>query len=209
MSVPSTPGRARLGAAWAACVPGETPSLRDAQLAFDGAAIAAVSASRTRPAGDLPELDCTDLPHARRLLVPALANAHDHARTYRSSTMGGWGLPLEAWLPLLSLLPGVDPYLVAATSFSRSVRRGATAVMVHYTRTQGTVGPVEEALAVARAARDVGIQIGFAVSLRDRQPLGYCADAVVLERLRPSIREPIARRLAAPAAGIGAARALR
>jgi len=201
MSVSSKAGRWHLDAAWAACVPGTTPSLRDARIELDGPSISAVSAGVT-PAGDLPASDCTGLPHARRLLVPALANAHDHARTYRSSTIGGWGLPLEAWLPLLSLLPGVDPYLVASSSFARSVRRGATAVMVHYTRTQGTVGPVEEALAVARAARDVGIRIGFAVSLRDRQPLGYCADERVLERLRPSIREPIARRLAAPAPSI-------
>lgn len=194
----SSAGRWRLDAAWAACVPGATPSVRDVRVELDGPSISAVSAG-VAPGADLPASDFTGLPYARRLLVPALANAHDHARTFRSSTIGGWGLPLEAWLPLLSLLPGVDPYLVASTSFARSVRRGATAVMVHYTRTQGTTGPVEEALAVARAARDVGIRIGFAVSLRDRQPLGYCADERVLERLRPSIREPIARRLAAPA----------
>ncbi len=198
----STPGRWRLGAAWAACVPGAAPSLRNARLEVEGAVIREVTAGRAPLAVDTQTLDCTGLPHARRLLVPALANAHDHARTYRSSTIGGWGLPLEAWLPLLSLLPGVDPYLVASTSFARSVRRGATAVMVHYTRTQGMVAPVEEALAVARAARDVGIRIGFAVSLRDRQPLGYCADPVVLDRLRPSIREPIARRMAAPAPSV-------
>ena len=172
MNTPSTPAAWRLGAGWTACAPGATPSLRDAQLEVEGPTIRAVSTGSAVRPGDLPELACTGIPHARRLLVPALANAHDHARTYRSSTLGGWGLPLEAWLPLLSLLPGVDPYLVASTSFARSVRRGATAVMVHYTRAQGTVGPVEEALAVARAARDVGIRIGFAVSLRDRQPLG-------------------------------------
>lgn len=198
MNAPSTPSGWRLGAAWAACVPGATPSLRDAQLEVEGPTIRAVFAGAAPRPVEPPELACTELPHARRLLVPALANAHDHARTYRSSTLGGWGLPLEAWLPLLSLLPGVDPYLVASTSFARSVRRGATAVMVHYTRAQGTVGPVEEALAVARAARDVGIRIGFAVSLRDRQPLGYCADSVVLDRLRPSIRGAVARRMAAP-----------
>jgi len=202
MNTPSTPAAWRLGAGWTACAPGATPSLRDAQLEVEGPTIRAVSTGSAVRPGELPELACTGIPHARRLLVPALANAHDHARTYRSSTLGGWGLPLEAWLPLLSLLPGVDPYLVASTSFARSVRRGATAVMVHYTRAQGTVGPVEEALAVARAARDVGIRIGFAVSLRDRQPLGYCADSVVLDRLRPSIRGAVARRMAAPAPSV-------
>jgi len=190
----------RLGAAWAACTPGAGASLREAVVRIEGETIAAVS--HDAGASAIDDAGCTGLPGDRRLLVPALANAHDHARTYRSSSLGGWGLPLEAWLPLLSLLPGVDPYLVAATSFARSVRRGATAVMVHYTRMQGTVPPVEEALAVARAARDIGIRIGFAVSLRDRQPLGYCHDAHVLDRLRPSIRESIARRLAAPAPSV-------
>ncbi len=199
-----SPSSWRLGAAWASCIPGASASLRDAVVNVSGESIFSVTAGGAQSANAAAELNGTEVPHSRRLLVPALANAHDHARTYRSSTLGGWGLPLEAWLPLLSLLPGVDPYLVAATSFARSVRRGATAVMVHYTRMQGTVPPVEEALAVARAARDVGIQIGFAVSLRDRQPLGYCSDGAVLERLRPSIRDVIACRLAAPALPVSA-----
>lgn len=196
----TSPSPWRLGAAWAACTPGAAPALRHPVVSIEGDAIATVVVGADSGVAD--SSDCTRIPGERRLLVPALANAHDHARTYRSSTLGGWGLPLEAWLPLLSLLPGVDPYLVASTSFARSVRRGATAVMVHYTRMQGTVSPVEEALSVARAARDVGIRIGFAVSLRDRQPLGYCNDERVLERLRPSIREPIAKRLAAPAPSV-------
>jgi cytosine/adenosine deaminase-related metal-dependent hydrolase len=157
-----------------------------------------VGATTVTASGPLSSALADPLPIERRLIVPALANAHDHARTYRSSTLGGWGRPLESWLPLLSLLPGVDPYLVAASSFARSVRRGATAVMVHYTRVQGTLSPVDEALAVARAARDVGLRIGFAVAFRDARPLGYCDDERVLAALRPSIREPIARRLAAP-----------
>lgn len=188
----------RVRAAWAACAPGSEPALRDVAVSIEGDRIAAIKSGPGDQAQGASELDCTQLSPGCRLLVPALANAHDHARTYRSSTLGGWGLPLEAWLPLLSLLPGVDPYLVAATSLARSVRRGATAVMVHYTRIQGTVPPVDEALSVARAARDVGIRIGFAVSLRDQQPLAYCPDERVLARLRPTIREAIVRRLATP-----------
>ncbi len=188
--------RMKLDAAWIAAEPGGTPSLRDGTVSWQGDRIAGVG-PRTE-AGTATAVDCGTLPVDRRLVVPALANAHDHARTYRSSTLGGWGHPLESWLPLLSLLPGVDPYLGAASSLARSLRRGATAVMVHYTRMQGTMGPVDEALAVARAARDVGVKIGFAISLRDRQPLGYCDDATVLARLRPDIRERIAQRLAAP-----------
>jgi 5-methylthioadenosine/S-adenosylhomocysteine deaminase len=43
---------------------------------------------------------------------------------------------------------------------------------------------------VARAARDVGVRIGFAVALRDRNGIGYCDDATMLDALRPGIRDP-------------------
>ncbi|MFS2056047.1 hydrolase, partial [Variovorax sp. CT11-76] len=104
----------------------------------------------------------------RLLALPALANAHDHARTFRSATLGAFGQPLESWLPFLGTVPGMDPYLCAATSFARSLRHGVTHLMVHYTRVQGGMDYVDEARAVARAARDVGVRIGFAVAMRDR-----------------------------------------
>ncbi len=192
-----------LDAAWVLCRPGRERALSEATLSWSGPRIEAVTAPtspRPSPSGPRPSpLDVGSVPREQRLIVPALANAHDHARTFRSSTLGGTGLPLEGWLPLLGLLPGVDPYLAAATSFARSVRQGATAVMVHYTRVQGTVDPVEEAMRVARAARDVGVRIGLAVSMRDRHGLAYGPDARVLEHLRPSIRQAVAQRLSAPA----------
>jgi 5-methylthioadenosine/S-adenosylhomocysteine deaminase len=134
----------------------------------------------------------------RRLLMPALANAHDHARTFRSSTLGAFGQPLESWLAFQGVLPGADPYLCAATSLARSVRHGVTALMVHYTRIQGGMSYLDEALSVARAARDVGVRIGFAVAMRDSQGIAYADDAAVLPALRPSIRDEVARRMAAP-----------
>lgn len=130
--------------------------------------------------------------------MPALANAHDHARTLRSSSLGAFEQPLESWLPFLGVLPGADPYACAATSFARSVRHGVTALMVHYTRVQGGMPYVDEAVAVARAARDVGIRIGFAVAMRDRHGIGYADDSQVLAALRPEIRADVAQRLSAP-----------
>ena len=32
------------------------------------------------------------------IILPALVNAHDHARPLRSSSVGGFGKPLETWL---------------------------------------------------------------------------------------------------------------
>ncbi len=136
------------------------------------------------------------VPGRRRLALPALANAHDHARTFRSATLGAANQPLESWLHFLGVVPGMDPYLCAATSFSRSLRNGVIDLMVHYTRVQGGMPYVDEAAAVARAARDVGVRIGFAIAMRDRNGIGYSDDATVLAALRPGIRDAVAQRLA-------------
>lgn len=134
-------------------------------------------------------------PGPRRLAMPPLVNAHDHARTFRSATLGAAEQPLETWLAWLGVLPGVDPWLCAATSFARSARKGAARVMVHYTRVQGGRPYLDEALAVARAADDVGIRIGLAVAIRDRQGIGYADDDTVLAALRPGIRGAVRERL--------------
>src|ERR1700675_2224613 len=93
----------------------------------------------------------------RQFAMPALTNAHDHARTVPSSAFGAAGKPLETWLYYLALLPSVDPYLATAVSLSRSAIGGVGTVMVHYTRVQGLTDLPTEAVAVARAARDVGV----------------------------------------------------
>jgi cytosine/adenosine deaminase-related metal-dependent hydrolase len=67
--------------------------------------------------------------------------------------------------------------------------------MVHYTRVQGLSPYVDEAQAVARAARDVGVHIGFAIALRDRQGIAYSSDAAALNAMRPDIRAMVAQRL--------------
>ncbi|WP_420227502.1 amidohydrolase family protein [Pigmentiphaga litoralis] len=102
---------------------------------------------------------------------------------------------MEGWLPFLGVTPPADPYLGAATSFARSVRHGVSHLMVHYTRVQGSLPYVDEAEAVARAARDVGVNIGFAVAISDRHAIGYADDATVLAAVRPDIRDDVAARL--------------
>jgi cytosine/adenosine deaminase-related metal-dependent hydrolase len=126
--------------------------------------------------------------------LPALANAHDHARATRSSSFGTAGKPLEIWLHMLALLPAVDPYLVTAVSLARSALGGAGTVMVHYTRAQGLTDYVTEAKEVARAARDVGVRVGFAPALKDRNPLVYGPSEPILAALQPPAREEVTRR---------------
>jgi 5-methylthioadenosine/S-adenosylhomocysteine deaminase len=176
-----------LDCAWVLADPGVAAAQRDVRIAVAGGRVAAIEA--------LPDA----VTGRRRLALPALANAHDHARTFRSATLGGFDQPLESWLPVLGVVPGMDPYICAATSFARSVRNGVAHLMVHYTRVQGGMPYVHEARAVARAAQDVGVRIGFAVSMRDRNGIGYGDDAVVLTALRPGIRDAVAQRLSVKA----------
>src|SRR5712672_3397728 len=127
--------------------------------------------------------------------LPALVNAHDHGRAVRSSSIGAGGKPLEAWLHYLALFPSVDPYLAAVVALSRSALGGVGTVMVHYTRAQGFTDLATEATEVARAARDVGIRVGFAVSMKDRNPLVYGPSEPILAALPAEARAEIERRL--------------
>jgi 5-methylthioadenosine/S-adenosylhomocysteine deaminase len=172
--------------AWLLADPGAQPARADVRIELEGGRVRSVVPLPDEPGGSGPRL----------LALPALANAHDHARTFRSATLGAFGQPLESWLPFLGVVPGIDPYLCAATSFARSVRHGVANLMVHYTRVQGGMPYADEAAAVARAARDVGVRIGFAVAMRDRHGIAYCDDASVLSALRPGIRDAVAGRLA-------------
>ena len=94
-------------------------------------------------------------PARRTFVIPALVNAHDHARPTASS-FGALGMPLESWILRSALGTPVDPYLTAASALARSARAGCAAMMIHYTRPSGTMPLVEEASAIARAASAVG-----------------------------------------------------
>jgi cytosine/adenosine deaminase-related metal-dependent hydrolase len=129
------------------------------------------------------------------LAMPALVNAHDHGRPISTSSIGADAKPLESWLHYFALFPSVDPYLAAALTFANSALGGTGTVMVHYTRTQGLTDLPTEAAEVARAARDVGIRAGFAVSMKDRNPLVYSGSEALLAALPPEARSEIGRRL--------------
>jgi cytosine/adenosine deaminase-related metal-dependent hydrolase len=127
--------------------------------------------------------------------MPALVNAHDHGRPISTSSIGADAKPLESWLHYFALFPSVDPYLAAALTFANSALGGTGTVMVHYTRTQGLTDLPTEATEIARAARDVGIRAGFAVSMKDRNPLVYSGSEALLAALPPEARSEIGRRL--------------
>ena len=154
----------------------------------------AALANRNIAIGDGRILSLTSGEGAGVLAMPALANAHDHARVARLSQVGSYDVPLEAWLPYLTLIPAVDPYLASAVSFGRSARGGVGSVMAHYTRVQGLTDFATEARAVAKAARDVGIRMALAVHCRDLNPLVYDPHEKLMAELSPLACECVTRR---------------
>ncbi len=133
------------------------------------------------------------------IVLPALSNAHDHARPLRSSSVGSFGRPLETWLHRLALFAPVDPYLATLAPLARAALGGQGATMLHHVRPMGLTDYVTEAGEMARAARDVGIRIAFGVGMRDRNPLVYGDHAPLLDALDSAARAEIEGRfLAAP-----------
>jgi 5-methylthioadenosine/S-adenosylhomocysteine deaminase len=142
--------------------------------------------------------EATTTASKRLIALPALVNAHDHARTTSTTAYGAAGKPLETWIHYLALLPSVDPYLATAVSLSRSALGGAGAIMVHYTRVQGLTDLPTEVVQVARAACDIGVRVGFAIAMRNRNPLVYGASEPILAALSPPARESIEKRFLRP-----------
>ena len=104
----------------------------------------------------------------------------------------------KSWLHYLALFPAVDPYLAAAVALSRSALGGVGIVMMHYTRAQGFTDLPTEVAEVARAARDVGLRVGFAVAMKDRHPLVYGPSEPLLAALPPQARAEIAAKFVRP-----------
>lgn len=128
------------------------------------------------------------------VVMPAITNAHDHARPIRTSSVGGFGKPLELWLHRLALLAPVDPYLATLVPFARAALGGQGGMMVHHVRPMGLTDFVTEARQIARAAADVGIRIAFGVGMRDQNPLLYGDHGPVLDELDGAARAEVEAR---------------
>ncbi|UUX96161.1 amidohydrolase family protein [Aquabacterium sp. J223] len=134
--------------------------------------------SRIEPLPSLP-------PAAADLIaLPGLANAHDHGRGLKTLAFGARDQTLETWLAELALEPQVDPYLRAAVAFARMAEGGIVAAN-HCHNTQDGRALLREAEGVARAARDVGLRIAFAVPFAGRNGVVYGDLQPVLDRLPP------------------------
>ena len=128
------------------------------------------------------------------LIMPALADAHDHGRGLRSVAYGVPDQPLELWLALLGGEPLVDPYHRAAVAFGHLARSGVAALN-HCHNPQRLPALVEEASGVARAAHDVGVRVAFAVPMRDRNYLALGYPAPLTATLGPSDAQALGQRI--------------
>jgi len=129
-------------------------------------------------------------PQTNHLIIPALVNAHDHARPSMTS-FGASNMPLESWIVRSAFGTPPDPYLVAAVSLARAARAGCGGAMIHYTRPSGKMPIVDESIAIAKAASDVGIRLAFALAVRDQNPIVYGHSADVLAALPEDDRSTI------------------
>ncbi len=114
--------------------------------------------------------------------MPAPANAHDHGRGLRTLAFGAADDRLECWLAALPREPRTDPYLNAAVAFARMAEGGICATN-HCHGTQDRARLFEEAEAVSRAAKDVGIRVAFAVPFMNRNRGAYGDIAKLIDML--------------------------
>lgn len=129
-------------------------------------------------------------PQTNHLVIPALVNAHDHARPSMTS-FGASNMPLESWIARSAFGTPPDPYLAAAVSLARSARAGCGGAMIHYTRPSGKMPILDKSIAIAKAANDVGIRLAFALAVRDQNPIVYGDGADVLAALPKDDRSTI------------------
>ncbi|MEG6510054.1 amidohydrolase family protein [Methyloligella sp. 2.7D] len=111
--------------------------------------------------------------------MPALVNAHDHARGLHHLAFGARDEPFETWRGALYAQPRIDPYLNALYAFSRMALAGIGTTLCVYSSIK-TDRLIEDAVAIARAARDVGIRVGFVVPLRNQCTMALGDDQLTL-----------------------------
>ena len=126
------------------------------------------------------------------LVMPSPVNAHDHGYGIRTLDFGAVDDALEVWIPGMRLRPRTDPYLEALVAFGRLAKTGVGATM-HCHNSLNIDRLVDEAVAVMRAASDVGIRLALSCPLLDFDPWAYGGGP---ERLKRFLSEEDWHRLA-------------
>jgi cytosine/adenosine deaminase-related metal-dependent hydrolase len=152
--------------------PGHDPCLYGAKISIRNGRVMSIEASG----------DPATAGEGRGLIaLPAFANPHDHGRGLRHVAVGARDQMFELWRAALYALPPVDPYLSCAVAFARQAQAGIGSIAMVYSSIR-TDRLLDDAIAICRAARDVGMRLSFVVPMRDRMTLGYAPDDDLLGR---------------------------
>ena len=163
-------------------------SIPDGAVAYDGERIEAVGPfdelrRRWPQAGILGGPD--------KLVMPGLANAHDHGRGASNWDRGFTDGPLETWRLEQQGRPAPDPYLQARYYGLQLLRSGVTtAVHMHLTG----VPPgrlLESASAAVRAYKELGLRLCFALGAWDQQRIVLGPEEAFLATLPPDLAETV------------------
>jgi cytosine/adenosine deaminase-related metal-dependent hydrolase len=154
--------------------PGQDPCATNARISFADGLITEVSVNGA---------PCSD----GRLLMPALVNAHDHVRGLRHLAFGAKDERFETWRAALYAHPRIDVYANACLALGRMALVGIGTTLCVYSSIR-VDRLIEDARAIARAAKDVGIRVGFVVPLRNRCTMALGDDQAVLALQSPEDR---------------------
>lgn len=172
MTGSSASGQARVvNAEWVFSSPGRIDPLSFHLIEFESDFIRAVEPQRGSRSG------------FGRAAFPSLVNAHDHGRGLRSAAYGAADAALEVWIPSLAMLPEVDLYTCTVVAFGRLALSGVSAIS--HVHIPGGGDAVAEAEAVARAARDVGVRIAYALPVVDTNAFVYGGPEAICSCHRP------------------------
>jgi len=125
----------------------------------------------------------------RSLVIPGLVNSHHHVGL-TPVQLGSPDLPLELWLTHHLRHRAPDPYLDTLYSAFELLGSGVTAVQHLGGMKPGPVSSwPENATAIIRAYRDIGMRVSFAFCNRDQHRLVYGDDEVFVESLPEDLRD--------------------
>jgi 5-methylthioadenosine/S-adenosylhomocysteine deaminase len=155
--------------------PGQAPA-RSVEVSIVGDAIADVV---SRPGALKVTGDSAVIGGPGSIVLPAIADAHDHGRGIPTIAYAAADQALESWLPALSGQPLIDSGVLTSFALAKLARSGVGSV-VHCHNTQSDIDIAAECAAAADAARDVGVRMAVAIPLADRNRLGYGPDEAVL-----------------------------
>ena len=124
------------------------------------------------------------------VILPGFVNAHHHVGL-TPFQLGVPDLPLELWLAAKIGQPSVDPYLDTLYSAFEMIASGVTTVQhLHVSRTS-SAQTEEQAEAILRAYKDIGLRVSYSYGYRDQNRLVYEADETFLKRLPTDLREAL------------------